>query len=73
MNQALPEVYSSFSLVESSSSEDEAVPEDAPLSLSPSSLPSLPTLLESLDVGEVDTELSPAEFIPGSTPLPARL
>lgn len=70
-NQALPEVYSSFSFVESSSSEDdESVPEDAPLSLS---LPSLPRLLDSLDVGEVDAELSPAEFIPGLTSLLARL
>ena len=59
-----PDVYSSWSLLDSV---DESLSEDPPLSLSPASLPvpSLPTLLDSLDVGVVETELSPLQFAPG--------
>ena len=71
----IPDVYSSFSLLDSSPSvDDESLPEDIPSSPSPPSLPSLPTLLDSLDVGDVDTELSPAEFtLEGLALLPAWL
>ena len=62
----VPDVYSSFSLVDSV---DESLFEDPPLSPSPPSLPepSLPTLLDSLDVGEEETELSSAKLTSGLT------